>query len=354
MARYLGGVLTLAALLFAPAHASAAADNWMTCTFNGLANATTSYNLSADATCWGEVGNQVFAPTSGPNNARFTTSGSTFGNLCSEGWMGSESGSSTTMSMQSGLGAGALINGFGYEIHAAGGVGTMKIGGKSENPWRAAGTTLAGPYRGHGAVRLTPDPAGNCVFGGWANFLIQGHFAMADGLTAVDSLPTARELIDLLPGGIGGGVLPPGSGTPSASCTAATVPVVDTPVNGGYLKVLVQQNGTASTWVCIRAEQGGERLSGRLVIEYPAGGGGGTPSVDSSSGLCTSTSNNQAPGSHPLVGPGNAGGQHEMLDTWWGGGTEVWLCAELGTTNSRVKLAVPGLTGGAVRFEPDA
>jgi hypothetical protein len=139
---------------------------------------------------------------------------------------------------------------------------------------------------------------------------------------------------------------------PSALCTAPTVPVVDGTFGGVYLRVLVQQSGSA-TWVCVRAQGAGTVLGGRVVIDPSGLVGGGTPSVDDMSSACQTTAGNLVPPPHPLI-DGTVGGQHLLVDTY-ASTAQAWVCLDLqSSTKKRVVVPIPGVTVGAIRFEPDS
>jgi hypothetical protein len=144
-----------------------------------------------------------------------------------------------------------------------------------------------------------------------------------------------------------------GTTEPSARCTAPTAEVLyGDQYAGSTLRLRVQQNGTSSAWVCLRASNGSTGFGGRLLVEPPTNGGGGLPAVDANSTACGNTPGNQAPGPHPVVGSPIAG-QHALLDIW-SNGTEAWVCLELGSSvKHRVVMRAPGVSGGRADFERD-
>jgi hypothetical protein len=304
--------LVVIAALAIPAAAppSAAAQG---CTFQGLAPLSTpippisslivgttgTYNMSGATTCVG-------APTSG----NFSSSGVYASTLCGSGtWRGQWSGSPGS---------------FDYRIEFTNGDGLMYIPDSATVP--------------SGHVRIRPVPPGNCVTTSVSAFEVLGTFGAAIPDVLPDEVPE---------------ILPPGTREASADCAPPTLDVIDTPVAGGHLRLRVKQAGPSAVWVCVRVAAGGLSEGGKLTLTLPGLGGGGIPSVDSDSAACGTAPNNQAPGPHPILGPGSVGGQQVLLDTWSSGG-EAWVCAELGTTNTRVKIAVPGVSGGGVTWEPDA
>jgi hypothetical protein len=232
------------------------------------------------------------------------------------------------------------IPSFRYTISFEDGVGVLNV-----DP----GQTVSGS----GIVEFQPVPANPPTFGcattGASGFTILGTLFLNNG--GVGSLPPGvpPELPpdlppDLVPPDWG---LPPSSSQPSAQCTSPTEVVANGTFGGVFLRLIVQQNGTSSTWVCVRVPGSG----GRLVVQAPGPGGGGTPSVDDNSPACR-TSGNQAPGPHPLA-DGTLGGQQVYLDTWQDG-AQTWVCVGVNGTNKRVILATPGVSLGSVNFEPDA
>ena len=131
---------------------------------------------------------------------------------------------------------------------------------------------------------------------------------------------------------IGGGSA--GGTGPSGTCTApGAFVVVDGTFGGTYLRLVVQQNGTSSVWVCVITPA----RRGRLVLTGPVAA---LPSADTASTACTTTTPNAAPGPHPLA-DGVLAGQRVRLDTWQSP-SEVWLCVGLNAEQHRVKLAMPG------------
>lgn len=250
----------------------------------------------------------------GTQSGSFSASGSYVNTVCGSGtWDGNWSGSPFSFSFHI-----QFVNGHGQIFNSQG-----------------------GPPIGY--MQITPV-SGNCVNQDVSQWAMSGAFAQAG--------PPPIDPNEILPDDP---IIPPGTREASKDCdTTPTVDVIDTGVAGGWVRLKVKQV-TGATWVCFRlAAPNGAHVGGRLTVTYPAAGGGGTPSVDASSGLCATTPGNQAPGPHPIAGPGSVGGQTVMLDTWQSAAGETWVCADLGSTKTRVKIATPGVTPGSVTFESDA
>lgn len=344
----------LAALMAAPPAAAAPGDE-LTCTFeaSGLVDPSIppglngfsmfgTYAVNGRANCQGTMGGTPVVPSPTGSNASISWAGNYDNLSCGTGWAW-DAGANLVS-----LDSGPAVTGVDYEITFAAMKGAIRIG---VGPWTAPSAppgNLGGSWDGGGVTELTPRD-GDCVNSPIRQFDLTGTFTIRDGP------PNPSNVIDQVNQVVAdpaSAVLGPGTGEPSALCTAPTVPVIDTTVQGIQLRLLVQQNGTTSTWVCVRVAGAGTYLGGRLVVEAPTPGGGGLPSTDASSTACSTTPGNQIPGTHPMAGPGTIGGVHHMIDAW-ASGTEAWVCVELGTEKHRLKIQVPGVSGGGVRFEHD-
>lgn len=363
-------VAALATLAVAPS-AQAAPGDQLTCEFTGLAgnifddgngsNGIPSwqrdlqdgqlqdvehgtYQYGGLATCSGRMNGSIIA--SALNNSSISSNGEYFNYACGNGWATDPNGANTTISTP-----GGTISNNGYEILFGDGNGVMWLahGGESFNPHHSG--QITGNWRGHGAARITPVSPDNCVTTDTNEFSVAGHFTIADGAPSVDPGPLVQQVLDLLPDQI----LPTGTREASKDCdTTPNIDVIDLPLAGGRVRLRGKQSGT-SLWVCVRLEApGGTHVGGKLILTQPGTGGGGMPTVDSSSQLCGTTLGNQAPGPHPILGPGTVAGQQVLLDTWSGSNGQTWICAEVGTTKARVVIATPGVNPGGVSFEPDA
>lgn len=293
-------------------------QNWQydfTHDLNVLDIDTGTYTFDGDAQCTGGS----TAPRTQFTHARIHSAGTYTNIFCGTG--AADDPGNTTLTTDTGPDA----TGVKYHIDFTSGVGTLVISGGTYD-----GQTID---HGAGVVHIVPWK-GNCSTTDVTQFRVAGGFELGS-----KAPPDPHDTVNDL--------LPPGIDERSALCDPATVSVIDTPIAGGYLRLEATQNGTTSTWVCVRVVAGGERFGGRFIVAPLAG----VVSTDTSSDACASTPGNLAPGPHPVVGPGTIAGEHVMLDTW-ARANEVWICAELDTQKARIRIPTSG-GPGPVTFERD-
>jgi hypothetical protein len=145
-----------------------------------------------------------------------------------------------------------------------------------------------------------------------------------------------------------------GTGTYSNTCTAPAVTVADGYVGSTYVTLRAQPNpsNAQTEWVCYRVSNPSSGSFGGRLDVTGASTSAGTPTIDSSTSACATTSGNIIPPPHPVLS-GTVVSQAFLVDDY-ATSNQVWVCLTAGGVNDRVVVPLPGASSPQVANNLDS